>query len=96
MTLGRACALVGVALMGPNIPIEEAGHEERLCIFKSAAYYALTDEELEEILETEVADINHISKNLLVENRLGHCQSQMLLNSWILACRAEYNSGLLV
>ena len=42
VTLGRACALVGVALMGPNIPIEEAGHEERLHIFKSAAYYALT------------------------------------------------------
>ena len=91
VTLGRACALVAVALMGPNIPLEEAGHEERLRIFKSAAYYALTDEELEEILETEVADINHISKNLLVEDRLGHFQSQMLLNNWILACSAEYN-----
>jgi hypothetical protein len=37
VTLGKACALVGVVLMGPNIPIEVAGHEERLCIFKSVA-----------------------------------------------------------
>jgi hypothetical protein len=33
--------------MGPNIPLEEAGHEERLRIFKSAAYYALTDSDEE-------------------------------------------------
>jgi len=61
VTLGRACALVAVVLMGPNIPFEEAGHEERLCIFKSAAYYALTDtdEELEDIFDTEDALMQH-------------------------------------
>ena len=66
MTLGRACALVAVALMGPNIPLEEAGHEERLRIFKSAAYYALTDEKLEEILETEDAALRLFLKGLCI------------------------------
>ena len=65
VTLGRACALVGVALMGPNIPIEEAGHEDRMRIFKSAAYYALTDEELKEILETEKAALRLFIKGLI-------------------------------
>ena len=64
VTLGKACALVAVALMGPNIPIEEAGHEERMRIFKSAAYYALADEELEEILETEEAALRLFIKGL--------------------------------
>lgn len=65
VTLGRACALVAVVLMGPNIPLEEAGHEERLRIFKSAAYYALTDEELEDILDTEEAALRLFLKGLI-------------------------------
>ena len=52
-------------MVGPNIPIEEAGHEERLCIFKSAAYYALTDEELEDILKAEEAALRHFIKGLV-------------------------------
>ena len=43
VTLGKAYALVGVALVGPNIPIEAVGHDERLRIFKSVTYYALTE-----------------------------------------------------
>jgi hypothetical protein len=82
LTLGQACGIVGVALYGADIPMEEsgilkhilhilyilifklcilhilhiqyvflgAGHTDRLHILKSAAFYALTDEELEEIL----------------------------------------------
>ena len=38
---------------GPNIPLEEAGHEDRLRVFQEAAYYALTDDELANILNTE-------------------------------------------
>ena len=40
-------------------------HEEPLRIFKSAAYYALTDEELEEILETEEAALRLFIKGLI-------------------------------
>jgi hypothetical protein len=65
VTLGKACALVGIALYGPNIPLEEAGHEDRLRIFKSAAYYALTDEELEEILDTEEAALRVFIKGVI-------------------------------
>ena len=51
--------------MGPNIPIEEAGHGERMRIFKSAAYFALTDEELEEILKSEEATLRLFIKGLI-------------------------------
>ena len=55
LTIGNACALLGIAHFGPNIPLEEAGHEDRLRMFKEAAYYALTDEELDDILNTDDA-----------------------------------------
>ena len=86
VTLGRACALVAVALMGPNIPLEEAGHEERLRIFKSAAYYALTDEELEEILDTEDAALRLFLKGL--------CTAQCRLIKYVVpvAARDEFEN----
>jgi hypothetical protein len=55
VTIGKACGLLGIVHFGPNIPLEEAGHDSRLRVFKDAAYYALTDEELEDILNTEEA-----------------------------------------
>ena len=55
LSIGKACALLGIAHFGPNIPLEEAGHEDRLRVFKEAAYYALTDEELDDILNTDDA-----------------------------------------
>ena len=87
VTLGRACALVAVALMGPNIPLEEAGHEERLRIFKSAAYYTLTDEELEEILDTEDAALRLFLKGL--------CTAQCRLIKYVVpvAARDEFENG---
>ena len=44
--------LVGVVQFGLDVPVENSAHEERVSIFKAAAYYALTDDEVEEILET--------------------------------------------
>ena len=55
LSIGKACALLGIAHFGPNIPLEEAGHEDRLRVFKEAAHYALTDEELDDILNTDDA-----------------------------------------
>jgi hypothetical protein len=53
LSIGKACGLFGIVHFGANIPLEEAGHDGRLRAFKDAAYYALTDEELEDILNTE-------------------------------------------
>ena len=47
--------MLGIAHFGPNIPLEEVGHEDRLRVVKEAAYYALTDEELDDILNTDDA-----------------------------------------
>ena len=52
LTIGKACALLGTAHFGQKIPLEEAGHEDRLRVFKEAAYYALTDDELADIRVT--------------------------------------------
>ena len=52
LSLGQAVGLVGVAVHGLDVPVEISAHEARLAIFKAAAYYALTEEEVDEILET--------------------------------------------
>ena len=52
LSLGQAVGLVGVALHGLDVPVEISAHEARVSIFKAAAYYALTEDEVEEILET--------------------------------------------
>ena len=55
LSIVKACALLGIEHFGPNIPLEEAGHENRLRVFKDAVHYALTDDELADILNTEDA-----------------------------------------
>ena len=55
LSIGRACALLGVVMIGPEIPLERAGHQDRVLIFKSAAQYCLRDEDLKDILDTEEA-----------------------------------------
>ena len=52
LSLGQAMGLVGVVQFGLDVPVENSAHEERVSIFKAAAYYALTEDEVEEILET--------------------------------------------
>ena len=45
--------LVVLAVMfGPEISFEDAGHDDRLRIFKAAAFYCLDDEDLADILDT--------------------------------------------
>lgn len=64
LSIGRACGLLAIVHFGPNIPLEEAGHDDRLRIFKDAAYYALTDEDLEDILNTEDAALRLFIKGI--------------------------------
>ena len=62
LIISKACAMavciLGIAHFRPNIPLEEAGHEDRLRLFKEAAYYALTDDTLEDILNTKDAALS--------------------------------------
>ena len=40
--------------MGPNVPLEGAGHNDRLRIFRSAVFYCLNDADLADILDTQL------------------------------------------
>ena len=53
MPIGHACALIGTVMLGPDIPLEEAGHADRLRIFRSAAHYCLDEADLADILNTQ-------------------------------------------
>ena len=53
VTIGKAWALLGKAHFGSSIRLEEERNEDCLSVFKAAAYYALLDEELEDILNTK-------------------------------------------
>ena len=52
MPLGKAIGLLATVKYGHCPPVDEHGHEERVILLKSAAHYALIEEELEEILQT--------------------------------------------
>lgn len=65
LVLGKACAILGTVLYGPDIPAEESGHEERMRIFRSAAWYALTPEEVRTIEATEEATLRVYIKGLI-------------------------------
>ena len=64
MPIGKACAILGTVLFGPDIPLEEAGHDTRVRIFKSAAYYCLTEEDLEEILDISEPELRLYLKGI--------------------------------
>jgi hypothetical protein len=65
LTLGKACGLVAVAAYGDDVPMENAGHCERVQIFESAAFYALSDEELDEILAIDEKSLKTYLKGIL-------------------------------
>jgi hypothetical protein len=54
---------VAVVLFGYDVSLEDVAANERLRVFKSAAYYAMTEEEISEIM-----DADEITLNLYVEN----------------------------
>ena len=51
MELGRAAGIIAFTLFGYGVSLEAAHSADRLRIFKSAAWYALTDDEIDEIFE---------------------------------------------
>ena len=59
LPIGKACVTVLIAsgtaiiVLGLKIPLEEAGHADRLRIFKSAAFYCLDVADLSEILDSD-------------------------------------------
>ncbi len=48
--------LVSISLYGYDVSLEECAVDERNQIFKSAAYYVLTDEELQKVMKDESKD----------------------------------------
>ena len=53
LSIGHAVALIGTVMMGPDVPLEGAGHDDRLRIFRSAVFYCLNDADLADIFNTQ-------------------------------------------
>ncbi len=52
LDLGKASGIVAFVLFGFDVSLEAAHSADRIRIFKSAAWYALTDEDIEEIFRS--------------------------------------------
>jgi hypothetical protein len=63
--LGRAVGLVAFTLFGYDVSFEAAHNADRLRIFKSAAWYALTDAEVEEIFQHSESDVERYIKGII-------------------------------
>lgn len=66
LPIGQACALIGTVMFGNDIPLEDAGHADRLRIFQSAAYYCLDEADLSEILDTHPKALQHYLKGIFL------------------------------
>ena len=52
LTIGEAFKLACIVHYGPNMPIDTSGHiSMRAALFRTAAFYALTDDETQEVME---------------------------------------------
>ena len=65
LDLGKATGIVAVTLFGFDVSFEASNSGDRLRIFKSAAWYALTDEEVEEVLEHTDDQVDDYLKGLV-------------------------------
>ena len=65
LELGKAPGIVAFVLYGFDVSLEAAHSADRIRIFKSAAWYALTDEELEEIFQHSEAEVDFYIKGLV-------------------------------
>lgn len=65
LDLGRATGLVAMTLFGFDVSLENAHSADRMRIFRSAAWYALTEEELQEILEHSEYEVDHYIKGMV-------------------------------
>ena len=62
LDLGKASGIVAFVLYGSDVSLEAAHSADRIRIFKSAAWYALTDEELDEIFQHSEAEVDFTLK----------------------------------
>jgi hypothetical protein len=65
MELGRATGIIAVTLFGYDVSFESAHSADRLRIFKSAAWYALTEAELDEMFQHEEADVESYVRGIV-------------------------------
>ncbi len=65
LELGRATGLVAMALFGFDVSLEVAHSAERLRIFKSAAWYAFSDGEVQEIMEHTEEEVDNYIKGIV-------------------------------
>ena len=65
LELGKATGLVAMALFGFDVSLELAHATDRLRIFKSAAWYALTEDEIKEIMEHDEAQVDDYIKGIV-------------------------------
>jgi hypothetical protein len=64
--LGRAAGLAAMVMFGFDVSLEDATYKDRQRIFLSAAYYALTDDEITEIMAADEVTLNLYIKNLVI------------------------------
>jgi hypothetical protein len=65
LQLGRATGIVAMVLYGYDVSLEAAHSADRMRIFKSAAWYALTDEEVAEIMEHTEDQVDDYIKGMV-------------------------------
>ena len=65
LELGRAVGIVSFTLFGFDVSLEAAHAANRLRIFKSASWYALTDAEVKEIMEHTEAQVDDYIKGIV-------------------------------
>ena len=62
--LGKAFAILAVCIFGPNLPSENARHNDRKMIWRSAAHYCMTEDTIDSILEREKGEPKLVEKYL--------------------------------
>jgi hypothetical protein len=65
LELGRATGIVAMALYGFDVSLEAASTNERERIFRSAAWYALSDEDVEEIFSHDRVHVDDYIKSIV-------------------------------
>ena len=65
LELGRATGIVAFTLFGYDVSFEAAHSADRLRIFKSAAHYALTLAELQEILDHDEVEVESYIRGIV-------------------------------
>jgi hypothetical protein len=62
MSLGQEKGLVGLTKFDLNFPLETNAHSDRVAVFRAAAHYALTSDEVEEILDVAEPLISYLKR----------------------------------